>query len=109
MNEKLLSLLAHLRNERKPPERMVVKSAGRVSFVKVDEIDWIEAEGNYVRLHTGRSSHLLRETMKGMEAMLDRIASSASTARPSSTPIGSTNCSRCSTASTPSSCATARG
>ena len=49
----------------------VVKSSGRVYFLKVDEIDWIEAEGNYVRLHVGANSHLLRETMKGMEASLD--------------------------------------
>ena len=39
--------------------------------MKVDEIDWVEAEGNYVRLHIGAHSHLLRETMKGMEAALD--------------------------------------
>ncbi len=71
MNEKLLSLLETLRNEKKAPERLVLKSSGRVSFLKVDEIDWIEAEGNYVRLHTGNSSHLLRETMKGIEAKLD--------------------------------------
>jgi two-component system, LytTR family, response regulator len=42
-----------------------------VFFLKVDEIDWVEAEGNYVRLHVGATSHLLRETMKGMEAKLD--------------------------------------
>jgi two-component system LytT family response regulator len=71
MNEKLLSLLETLRNEKKTPERLVLKSSGRVSFLKVDEIDWIEAEGNYVRLHTGNVSHLLRETMKGIEAKLD--------------------------------------
>ena len=71
MNEKLLSLLETLRNEKKNPERLVLKSSGRVSFLKVEEIDWIEAEGNYVRLHTGNISHLLRETMKGIEAKLD--------------------------------------
>ena len=49
----------------------MVKSSGRIHFVKVDEIDWVEAEGNYVRLHVGAHSHLLRETMKGMEAALD--------------------------------------
>ena len=49
----------------------MLKSAGRVSFVKRDEIDWVEAEGNYVRLHVGAHSHLLRETMKGIEAKLD--------------------------------------
>jgi two-component system LytT family response regulator len=42
-----------------------------VSFLRIDEIDWIEAEGNYVRLHAGAASYLLRETMKGIEAKLD--------------------------------------
>jgi two-component system, LytTR family, response regulator len=71
VSQRLLSLLEELQNGRKPQERLVLKTAGRVSFLKVDEIDWIEAEGNYVRLHVGATSHLLRETMKGMEAKLD--------------------------------------
>lgn len=71
MNERLLSLLEGLRSDRRTPERIVLKSAGRVSFLKVDEVDWIEAEGNYVRLHVGAHSHLLRETMKNIEARLD--------------------------------------
>jgi two-component system, LytTR family, response regulator len=71
VNERLLSLLETLRQDRKPQERLVLKTSGRVTFLKVDEIDWIEAEGNYVRLHVGAISHLLRETMKGIEARLD--------------------------------------
>lgn len=51
--------------------QLMVKSGGRVLFVKTDEIDWIEAEGCYARLHTGRQSHLLRETMGALEAQLD--------------------------------------
>jgi two-component system LytT family response regulator len=70
MNERLLSFIQDLRQPKRP-ERLVLKTAGRVSFVRVDEIDWIEAEGNYVRLHIGSASHLLRETMKGMESKLD--------------------------------------
>lgn len=53
------------------PDRLVVKSGGRVFFVKTDEIDWIEASGNYVRLHLGEEAHLFRETMNHMEARLD--------------------------------------
>ena len=71
VNERLLSLLEGLRSGRRPPERIVLKSAGRVSFLKVDEVDWVEAEGNYVRLHVGPHSHLLRETMKNIEGRLD--------------------------------------
>lgn len=51
--------------------RLLIKSAGRVSFLKVDEIDWIGAEDYYVKLHVGRKSHLLRETMNEMEVKLD--------------------------------------
>lgn len=52
-------------------DRIMIKSSGRIQFVAVDEIDWIEAAGDYVRLHTGERSHLLRETMKGLEERLD--------------------------------------
>jgi two-component system LytT family response regulator len=52
-------------------DRIMVKSSGRIQFVSVEEIDWIEAAGDYVRLHTGERSHLLRETMKAMEERLD--------------------------------------
>lgn len=51
--------------------RLVVKNAGKVSFVRVDEIDWIEAADYYVRLHVARKSHLLRETMSALEEQLD--------------------------------------
>jgi len=51
--------------------RFLVKAAGRVVFVLADEIDWIEAAGNYVRLHAGPASHLVRETMAKVEARLD--------------------------------------
>ena len=57
--------------ERKPVQRIVVKDAGRVMFVRPAEIDWIDAAGNYVQLHTGKDKHLLRETMAGIEARLD--------------------------------------
>lgn len=52
-------------------ERLVVKRAGRVFFVDVEDIDWIEAADYYVRLHVGEDSHLLRMTMKEMESSLD--------------------------------------
>ena len=52
-------------------DRLMIKSAGRVYFVKVSEIDYVEAAGNYVRLHVGKDAHLLRETMNGVETRLD--------------------------------------
>jgi len=71
LDERLASLLADLKGEKKYLERLVVKSTGRVFFLKTDEIDWIEAAGNYVKLHVGRDSHMIRETMNGIEAKLD--------------------------------------
>ena len=52
-------------------ERLVIKTGPRVFFVKTDEIDWYEAEGNYVRLHMGKESHLLREAISNLETQLD--------------------------------------
>jgi two-component system, LytTR family, response regulator len=61
--------LAELLQMRRPGEgreRILVKSGGRVSFIEIDSIDWVEAEGNYVRLHAGDQVHLMRETMNGL-------------------------------------------
>jgi len=52
-------------------DRLMVKHDGRVFFVKVSEVDWFEASGNYVRVHTGKVSHLIRETMHHIEGQLD--------------------------------------
>jgi two-component system LytT family response regulator len=52
-------------------ERLVVKSGGKVTLVRVTDIEWIDAEGDYVRIHVGKAWHLLRETMKSLEAQLD--------------------------------------
>jgi two-component system LytT family response regulator len=55
----------------KPLERVTIKSGGRIFFVKTEDIDWVEAAGNYLRLHVGNQTHLLRETMNGLETRLD--------------------------------------
>ncbi len=52
-------------------ERLVIKAGGRAFFLKTEEIDWIEAEGKYVRLHVGKESYLLREAIGSMEGQLD--------------------------------------
>lgn len=72
LNQRFLALLDDIRSENRHLERFVIKTGGRIYFLKSDEIDWIEAAGNYVRLHSGSQSHLLRETMNGIEAQLDR-------------------------------------
>lgn len=71
IDPRLVSLLEELHEERKYPERLIVKSSGRVFFVRAEEIDWVEASGNYVKVHAKGEAHLLRESMKNMESKLD--------------------------------------
>ena len=70
IDPRLLSLLEELRDRRRS-DRLVVKTGGRVVFLRTEDIDWVEASGNYVRLHVGGDAHLLRESMKNMERRLD--------------------------------------
>jgi len=66
----LADLVSHLRNSRPFGQRLAVKSNGRVLFLRVEEIDWIEAVGDYVNLHVGQETHLLRARMSDMEKKL---------------------------------------
>ena len=70
LDERLVSLLAEIERRQQYAERLMVRSAGRVTFLRVDEVDWIEAAGNYVRLHVGRDAHLLHE---GLAALATRL------------------------------------
>src|SRR5579863_9612099 len=58
--------------EPQSPDRLMVKSAGRVIFLRAAEIDWIEAADYYACLHVGPRSHLLRRSMADLERELDR-------------------------------------
>ncbi|MBZ5537413.1 MAG: LytTR family DNA-binding domain-containing protein [Acidobacteriia bacterium] len=71
LDDRLRVLLEDLKGTRKFLDRLVVKDAGRIFFLKANEIDWVEAAGNYLRLHVGKESHLLRETMGRFEHQLD--------------------------------------
>lgn len=71
INQKLMKLLESLKPEKQYLERIVIKTNDRMYMVKTTDIDWIEADDNYVRIHTGDKSHLLRQTMKNMEDTLD--------------------------------------
>ena len=72
LRSRLLALVRDLEPAPQRLERFVIKSGGRVFFVRADEIDWIEAAGNYVKLHVGTETHLLRETMNAVEEQLPR-------------------------------------
>ncbi|HEU5182472.1 MAG TPA: LytTR family DNA-binding domain-containing protein [Candidatus Polarisedimenticolia bacterium] len=51
--------------------RLPIKEKGRIFFLQLDQVEWIESEGNYVRLHLGGESHLHRQTLQALEAELD--------------------------------------
>jgi two-component system LytT family response regulator len=71
VTQKLISLLDGLSGPKKYLERFVIRSNSRVFFLKVNDVDWIEAAGNYLNIHIGNEAHLLRETMNGIESQLD--------------------------------------
>lgn len=84
---RLKALLSQLLNEERIPDvvtgehiaphpsryvdRIMVKTDGRVLFVKVNDVDWFEAAGNYIRLHAQRQTYMIRETMNALESSLN--------------------------------------
>jgi two-component system LytT family response regulator len=86
LTEKLSALLDTLNQQQQQPaaaagaaaagaapsnERIAVKLDGRVIFVRPGDIDWIEAQDNYVKLHVAREAHLVRDTLSNFENRLD--------------------------------------
>src|SRR5207253_5191479 len=68
---RLLERVVNRGREVKALEHFVVKSRDRTFLVAVSDIDWIEAEGKYIRLHTGGAAHLVRESITDVEPRLD--------------------------------------
>ena len=59
-------------SKHEPSERLIIKSRGRVIIVLIDEIDWVEASANYVRLHlSGKDAHLFRQPISKLAEQLD--------------------------------------
>lgn len=71
MTQRILDLLADTRTESRVAKRLVIKVAGRVVFLDLEEIDWVEAAANYVKLHVGKESYLLRESISHISERLD--------------------------------------
>lgn len=78
LGQQIAALLAALPTDGTPPkteartrDRFVIKSGGRITFVKAEEVDWIEAVGDYAQLHVGIQTYLIRETMTTLTAELD--------------------------------------
>jgi len=71
VNRQILGLLSEIKDKPRYLDRLVIKNNDRVFVLKIDEIDWIEAEGNYVRVHFGNQSSLIRDTLSHLAAQLD--------------------------------------
>ena len=69
-DSQLSTLLSQWREASGGGPRVLVKSPDRILFLKPEEIDHIEACGNYVVLHSGKEKHIVRETMTAMESRL---------------------------------------
>lgn len=67
----LQALAEEVSRRRRTIDRLPVTRDGRIVFVSVGEIDWIEAEGNYVRVHAGAAADLVRGTIARFESQLD--------------------------------------
>lgn len=72
--ERLVAMSEPTATTAKAAERLVVNDGDRLSFVDVRTVDWIEASGNYVRVHTGARNYLLRTTMN---RIADRVGPAA--------------------------------
>ncbi len=71
LERRLLELMAESWPGPRPLSRVLVKSGQRFELVRLSDVDWIEAAGNYVTLHVGARSPLLRHTLGGIESQLD--------------------------------------
>lgn len=71
VDERLAALLKQVRAPAKYLDRLVIRSAGRVVFLRTADVQWFEACANYVRLHAGKDTHMLRGTMNSLESQLD--------------------------------------
>jgi two-component system LytT family response regulator len=67
----VLAMLDAVAKPPRPLERFAVRSGERTIFVPLDDVDWIEAFQNYVRLHAGRATHLLHVPMNTIETVLE--------------------------------------
>lgn len=71
LDQRLRALLQEIRADPGYLQRLVVPVGHRQIFIRTDEIDWIEAERNYIRLHVRGRTHLLRENLSRIEVTLD--------------------------------------
>ena len=70
LQAKLGAMLADMKAGAKHPERIPIKNNGKILFITLTDIDWISSADNYVELHVGTHSYLLRETMNSISLRL---------------------------------------
>jgi two-component system, LytTR family, response regulator len=71
LEDRLVSLLEELGDRPRYLERFVVRAGGKILILRAEDVDWIEAAANYVKLHVGGRVYLMRETMTRLEQSLD--------------------------------------
>jgi two-component system, LytTR family, response regulator len=71
LDRRLQALLEEVRRDRGYLQRLVVPTGHRSAFIRTEDIDWIEAERNYIRLHVGGRAYLLRQNLSRIESALD--------------------------------------
>jgi two-component system LytT family response regulator len=69
----LMALVQSARSGQSAPERFVIRTGGRITFLSLDEIDWVEAAGNCVRIHVGNQAHQMRESIGHIAERLDPV------------------------------------
>src|SRR5688572_3688935 len=67
-DERVLSLLSQVGGSPRYIDRLVTRSDGKIRIIKVEDIDYIEAAGNYAKIHSGTTMHLVREGMNSLES-----------------------------------------
>jgi two-component system, LytTR family, response regulator len=71
LTKQLQALREEIQTRPRYLDRLVIKTGGRIYFLKSQQIDWIEAQGKYIAVHSGKESHVVRESMSAVEADLD--------------------------------------
>ena len=71
LDSRFRAMLEDIKTGSKYIKRLTIKLTGRTILLPVDEIDWIETHGNYLKVHAGRESHLIRATMQSLETKLN--------------------------------------
>ena len=70
-DERFRALIEDIKSPPRYLKRLTIRQAGRTLLLPTDEVDWVETYGNYLKVHAGRESHLIRGTMQQLEAKLD--------------------------------------